>query len=397
MTNTFRSLAQNIPCNFDRKNQELFPRLTSIECLLEAWTKVRSRNDKPAQGSDEVTTQHLVELQQALIRGVYEPLPTKNIRQPKTDGSFRFLKIPAMRDRVLQRALLETVQPLFNEIFDEACFPRPNRSAHDAIRTVRANLQDESTHVVKIDIENFFNCVEHSRLQQILRRRIGDKLLLRVLCKTIEAMGHKHRRVGISQGAPLSPFLGTVYLTVLDKTLRKDGFSFVRYVDDIVAVSSSIRLAERANRQIAALIEDLGLSINTQKSGIHSVTEGFEFVGYRFIKANDGFVTTPSDKSIDRFQARIRELLNGHERQHSCSCRLRDLAACINPYVRGWGNYYQYIDRTNCDQLDDFISKELRRHSRRCDENLYGEFFYNMTGLQRLSALRMDFDAPKSP
>jgi len=235
--------------------------------LTEALDAVkRNKGSAGIDGKDIATTEqhlqrHWPQLEAKLRRGNYSPSPVKGILIPKANGGERLLGIPTVQDRMIQQAIQQQLSWQIDPLFSEHSYGfRPNRSAHDAIKAAQKYAQEGKTWVVDIDLEAFFDHVNHDVLIYLIRQHVKDKRLLRLVKKIltagIEIKGKWQATVrGTPQGSPLSPLLANIYLDVLDKELEKRGLSFCRYADDINIYVSSERIAQRVYASIVKWIE----------------------------------------------------------------------------------------------------------------------------------------------
>jgi len=278
---------------------------------------------------------------------------------PKPGGGERQLGIPTVRDRVVQQAILQVIEPMFDADFSESSFGfRPRRGAHDALKQAKSYVKAGYTWVVDIDLEKFFDRVNHDILMSKLAKRIGDKRLLRIIRRFLTAGTMQNgvvmnRQEGTPQGGPLSPLLSNILLDELDKELERRGHKFCRYADDQNIYVQSKRSCERVYQSIKQFIESkLKLKVNEEKSAVAPVRER-TFLGYRLL--NDGRLTV-APKSIERAKDRIRRI--------SWRSRGRSLDQVINElnvFLKGWLNYYRLAEmRSLCAELDSWIRRKLR-------------------------------------
>ncbi len=332
--------------------------------LLRAWHRVRANGG--AAGVDGLTIEdfpvwladHWSEVKASLLDGTYRPAPVRRHEIPKRSGGKRPLGIPTVLDRVIQQAILQVLQPLFDPEFSDSSYGfRPHRSAHDAVKSVRSILDNGYTWVVDIDLSKFFDRVNHDVLMSRVARKVKDKRVLRLIGRYLRAgvmvAGAVHPTTeGVPQGGPLSPLLANIVLDDFDKELERRGHRFVRYADDFVVFVRSKRAALRVGRSVARYLKcRLKLEINRQKSRIRRGRcceyLGFTFPDKRIIWAAE---------SLENFKYNVRRLT---ARSWGISMKLR--LEKLSRYIRGWTNYYalsQYY--RPLPELDEWIRRRVR-------------------------------------
>ena len=344
---------------------------TCMETIVEkenmhrALKKVRS--NKGAPGVDGITTDELTAhlqthwpaIKSKLLDGTYKPGPIKGIRIPKPQGGERLLGIPNTQDRLIQQSVQQHLTPLWDARFSEHSYGfRPGRSNLDAIRAAKAFVLEGKTWVVDIDIEAFFDQVNHDRLMSLISKDIRDKRLMSYLGQTLRADmlldGQRVKRTaGTPQGGPLSPLLANLYLDALDKELEARGLSFCRYADDLVIYVTSERSADRVLGSVTAWIEKhLKLKVSASKSGTGRPWDR-DFLGYNIDEQGNGQL---SGKTVKKYRKKVRELWSARQGLTSA-----ELVAQWRLYIRGWYEYFRWVK-------DDFkrLSQWTRRHMRKC-------------------------------
>lgn len=334
--------------------------------LQQAWKKVKS--NKGAAGIDNIDVEKFPEwvkdrweiIKQSVLNGTYQPSPVKRVEIPKPNGGKRPLGIPIVLDRLIQQAILQVLQPIFDITFSEFSYGfRPLRSAHDAVKRVNTLINAGYTHVVDIDLAKFFDRVNHDVLMNRVAHKIRDKQVLQLIGAYLRAGVMVDGKIqptyqGVPQGGPLSPILANIVLDDLDKELEKRGHKFVRYADDFVILVKSKRAAERVMRNITRFLkEKLKLEVNQEKSRVVKANE-CEYLGFIF----KGKEIRWSEKSFANFKNTIRRLTS-RSWGISMKIRLQKLAE----YIRGWMNYYALSKYYSPIPL---IDEWLRRRIRMC-------------------------------
>ncbi|UZE22668.1 group II intron reverse transcriptase/maturase [Pseudomonas sp. B21-056] len=335
------------------------------ENMHRALKKVRS--NKGAPGVDGITTEELEAHLQAhwpaikgkLLDGTYKPGPIKGLRIPKPQGGERLLGIANTQDRLIQQSVQQLLTQLWDVRFSEHSYGfRPGRSNLDAIRAAKAFVLEGKTWVVDIDIEAFFDQVNHDRLMSLISQDVHDKRLMRYLGQTLRADmlldGQRVKRTaGTPQGGPISPLLANLYLDALDKELEARGLSFCRYADDLMIYVTSERSADRVLKSVTAWIEKhLKLKVSASKSGTGRPWDR-DFLGYNIDEQGNGQL---SGKTVKKYRKKVRELWSARQ-----SLTSTELIAQWGDYVRGWYEYFRWVK-------DDFkgLSQWTRRHMRKC-------------------------------
>jgi group II intron reverse transcriptase/maturase len=343
-------------------------RVVSRPNMVAAYKRVRENKGSP--GIDGVTVEQLPEwlkenwgrVRGELLAGTYQPSSVRRQMIPKEGGGERELGIPTAPDRLIQQALLQVLQPIFDPTFSDHSYGfRPGRRAHDAVRRARGYVQEGRRWVVDVDLERFFDRVNWDILMGKLAKRIGDKRVLRVIRGYLEAgvMVNgvvRERHEGTPQGGPLSPLLANVFLDGVDRELEKRGHAFVRYADDGNVYVRSRRAGERVMELLRRLYGHLRLRINEAKSAVARVWER-KFLGFSFWVATGKQVRIRvSDKALGAMKGRVRRLT-----RRTCGQNLERIVQDLRVYLIGWKGYFRLADTPGVFRdLDEWIRHRLR-------------------------------------
>jgi RNA-directed DNA polymerase len=318
------------------------------ENLQQAWPRVKgNKGSAGVDGLDiEQTAQYLKtawpDIRDRLLRGTYRPSPVRRVTIPKPDGGQRELGIPTVTDRLIQQALLQALQPLLDPTFSEHSYGfRPGRRAHDAVLAAQAYVQSGRRVVVDVDLEKFFDRVNHDIPMDRLGKRIGDAAILRLIRSYLDAgiMSDgvvQQRYQGTPQGGPLSPLLANVLLEEVDRELERRGHYFARYADDCNVYVRSRKAGERVMAMLRRLYARLRLAVNETKSAVASAF-GRKFLGYSLWRAPRGEIKRGvAAKPMATFKQRVRELT-----RRSSGRSMAEIAERLRPYLLGWQAYFR--------------------------------------------------------
>jgi RNA-directed DNA polymerase len=334
--------------------------------LLRAYRRVRANKGKP--GVDGMTVRELADwlrsnhqaLTASLLDGTYQPQPVRGVQIPKPGGGQRQLGIPVVVDRLVQQAILQVLEPILDPTFSNSSYGfRPGRSAHMALEQARQYVNREGREiVVDLDLEKFFDRVNHDILMSRVARRIGDKRLLGIIRRFLQAGMMQDgvcvaRDEGTPQGGPLSPLLANLLLDDLDQELERRGHRFCRYADDCNIYVRSLAAGQRVMESVVQFLEEkLRLRVNRDKSAVAKVGER-KFLGHRLL-LNGKLGISP--KSVQRAKERIRQI-TGRNRGIS----LVQVIVELNLFLIGWVTYYRFAAcgfELQC--LDKWIRRKLR-------------------------------------
>jgi len=341
----------------------LFEQILSSQNLQDAWQRVK--RNKGAAGVDGLSIAdypkwiytHWGGIQTGLEQGYYCPLPVKRIEIPKPNGGIRLLGIPSVNDRVIQQAICQALQPIIDPQFsDHSHGFRPNRNAHQAVKSVQRAIKDGYSHAVDIDLSKFFDEVDHDLLMDRVSKWVDDPRVLALIGKYLRAGVSINGKVeaslkGVPQGSPLSPLLANIMLNDLDRYLESKGYRFARYADDFVISVKSLVEGERIKAEAVVFLKTLKLPINEEKSQVVPIKQ-LSFLGFIF----KGKKIIWSPKSLANFKHRIREL-TGRSWGISWAYRYQQLRR----YLVGWINYFGLSEYYRpVPLLDQWIRRRVR-------------------------------------
>ena len=347
---------------------DLLGQALARENMVRAWKRVKA--NKGSAGVDGRTVQDTGEylktawpdIRQSLLDGSYRPQPVRRVGIPKPGGGVRELGIPTVVDRLIQQTLLQVLQPIVDPTFSEHSHGfRPGRSAHGAVLKAQQHVQAGCEVVVDVDLEKFFDRVNHDILMDRLAKRIADKRVLGLIRRYLQAGILEHgvsieRDEGTPQGGPLSPMLANVLLDEVDRELERRGHRFVRYADDCNVYVKSQRAGERVLQALRGCYAKLRLKVNEAKTAVASVWER-KFLGYCMRRGAAGQVKLAiAAQAVHKVRERLRDITR---RTRGCSMGaiVRDLQA----YVRGWKAYFRLTQSpTVLRELDAWLRRRLR-------------------------------------
>lgn len=350
---------------------KLIEKILSKENLQIAIKKVKQ--NKGAPGIDKMTVhevedwfnQYQEDVISKIMNKQYRPMPVKRVYIPKPNGKERPLGIPTVVDRVIQQAMLQVLTEIYEPIFSDHSFGfRPKRSAHMAMEEVLRYLNEGYEWIVDLDIEKFFDTVNHDKLISILRENVNDSTTLHLIRAYLRAgvldKGLvKSTTIGTPQGGPISVILSNIYLDKFDKELETRGLRFVRYADDCIIFTKSEMSANRVMKSVTSWLErKLFLKVSATKTKVVRPTKG-QFLGFTFYKNGQGWNCKPTDDRKKRLYSKINKYL---KRKHAVSRPLAVTFTKVNQIVRGWINYFKI------GSIKLFIDKfgQWLRHKIRC-------------------------------
>jgi len=377
------SLAAKRGTESPAETEQLMEEVVERENLREALRRVKANKGSP--GVDGMTVhdvpgylkEHWPTLREQLLRGTYKPQPVRRVEIPKPDGGVRKLGIPTVLDRLIQQAVMQVLQRRWDPTFSEHSYGfRPRRSAQQAVAQAQQYLATGHRWVVDLDLEKFFDRVNHAKLMGQVAKRVGDKRVLKLIRAFLNAGVMENGLVspvdeGTPQGGPLSPLLSNLVLDELDRELERRGHRFVRYADDCNIYVRSARAGQRVMEGVSDFItQRLKLKVNQTKSAVARPQER-KFLGFSFTR-NRQPKRRIAPKALVLFKQRVREL-TCRTRGVSLEARVEELST----YLRGWRGYFgfcqtpwvlRHLDSWLRRRLRSVVWKQWKRYGRRVKE-----------------------------
>ena len=365
---TFIWITENNHTNNDQLGYGLLEFILSPNNLNQAYLQVK--RNKGSGGIDKMKVEslkdylvrHKDELVESILEGKYQPNPVRRVEIPKENGKTRQLGIPTLVDRVIQQSISQVLSQIYEKQFSDTSYGfRPRRSAHQALRTCQKNITEGYVWSVDMDLEKFFDTVNHSKLIEVLSRTIKDGRVISLIHKYLNAgvvIRNKFEQtvVGVPQGGPLSPLLSNVMLNELDKEIENRGHRFVRYADDMVVLCKSKRSSERTLRNLLPYIEGkLFLKVNTEKTSVAQISK-IKFLGYSFYRYKGLCQLRVHPKSALKMREKLKELTSrsngwGNERRKES----------LKQYIVGWVNYFKLANMKGLlIKTDEWYRRRLR-------------------------------------
>lgn len=341
----------------------LYDKTYRADVLVEAYRKVKANGG--TSGIDGETCGVIEErglegyldgLQLEMKEQRYTPQPVRRVYIPKANGKQRPLGIPTVRDRIVQTAFLLVMEPIFEADFNASSFGfRPDKSAHDAVREIYKYLNWGCVEVYDVDLEKYFDTVDHNKLMKLIARRIADKQILHVIhqwlsCGYVEDGEHRQSKKGTPQGGVISPLLANIYLNPVDHAfermklgaIKNGSIHLVRYADDMVILAQ--KKLETGIQLLTRYIDRLGLRLNQEKTRRLTLDVGksVDFLGFQFYCATSRqtgtrlILVSPSKRSQQRFRDKVQTLVH-----HSLPLRMKEQVENVNCYLRGWVGYFR--------------------------------------------------------
>ena len=356
----------------DNATQDLLREILRGRNLLEAMKRVKG--NKGAAGIDGMTvdemepwcTEHGRELVSDIWFGRYKPNPVRRKEIPKADGGVRKLGIPTVIDRMVQQAIAQVLQPMYEETFYKGSYGyRVGRSAQQAMESVKEYAEKGYRYVVEVDLSKYFDTLNHDLLLNVLRRRIKDKRLIELIKKFLKSGVMDNGVIvkteeGSPQGGPLSPLLANIYLNEFDQEMSRRGVNIVRYADDIIVEAKSKRAAERLLESSRKYLEDkLKLKLNMEKSKVVSVySQKFKFLGFTLGKNQMGVMIRVHKQSLKKAKAKLKELT-----ARSQGRNVRVVMNKVKVYISGWLNYYCIASiKRKMQEWNEWLQRRFRQY-----------------------------------
>ncbi len=383
------------------KWHSLIDKVYNTDNLYSSYREVAG--NKGAPGVDNITIEdftaglvrNMTKLEQQLRDGTYRPQAIKRVHIPKPGtNETRPLGIPTVRDRIVQNALRHVLEPILERQFAQHSYGfRPHRGCKDALRRVDRLVKAGYSYTVDVDLKSYFDTIPHDRLIRELRKYVADNSAIAMVelflqAQILDGLEHWTPIAGAPQGAIISPLLSNLYLNDLDHLMAKSGYEMTRYADDLVVQCRTREEAEAALESIRQWTTERGLTLHPTKTKIvHVEEEGFEFLGYRFIKHR----RFPRKKSLAKFKEAIRG-----KTKRSSGQSMQAIITDVNRTLRGWFEYFKHSWHTTFDPLDRWVRMRLRSILRRRagrigrgrgrDHQRYRNAYFAERGLFQLAA-----------
>lgn len=349
--------------------ENLLERILHKDNLNAAYKRVKQNGG--AAGVDGMTVdemlpylkEHREELLESIRKGRYKPQPVRRVEIPKPDGGKRKLGVPTVIDRMIQQAVVQVLQPIYEPVFSDSSYGfRPNRSAHMAIKKAEEYYKAGYTNVVDLDLAKYFDTVNHALMMGMLRERIKDERVVELIKKFLKSGVMINGLVsptteGTPQGGNLSPLLSNIYLTAFDRMLEARGHKFVRYADDCNIYVKSRRAAERVMTNCTEYLEGiLKLKVNREKSNVGSPLK-FKFLGFSLYKIKEKTGIRPHGKPLKKFKDKIKEITSRKQARP-----IKQILINLRKYTTGWLGYYSIADMDKkIKSLNEWIRRRIRQ------------------------------------
>jgi group II intron reverse transcriptase/maturase len=380
-----RQLQRTLYCKSKQEKEvrfhSLYDKVYRTDVLWEAWRQVKA--NKGASGIDGKTIEEVIaqgeeeainKLQKLLCENNYKFSPVKLIEIPKPKGGTRPLGINIVEDRIVQTAMKIVLEPIFESHFHDCSYGyRPKRNAKQASLAIREDLYQRAWGVVEIDFKSYFTSIPHNKLLQLIGKRIADGSMMKLIKQTLK-VGVMNKgiveptEVGVPQGSPISPLYSNIYLDVIDRAWHENKYpekleaTLYRYCDDVVLVCR--KSATSALNVFAKMSKEMGLIINREKTRITKLTDGFDFIGFNFVKRkspNSGKNTiyvSPSKQAQQNIRNKLKYLTSKR-----APIKPKEFIELVKPVILGWVNYFRHTNASDAfRKLQRFINIRFRRY-----------------------------------
>jgi RNA-directed DNA polymerase len=378
-----------------KKYHSLIDKVGNWRNLNEAWERVKQ--NKGAGGIDEMSIaefernleQNLNEIQRLFRQDRYKPNPVKRVYIPKPDGKRRPLGIPTIGDRVVQQALKNVIEPIFEAEFLDSSFGyRPGKSAKQAIERIEEIRNERHKWVLDADIKAFFDTVNQEKLMDAIAERISDGRVLRLIRAFLKAdimeqgLGLRENDIGTPQGGVISPLLANIYLHYFDEKMAEFGYEVIRYADDFLVLCGSEKEAKESIIHVKEILGELELALHPEKTKIKNFSEGVDFLGFTVYISHK----VPQKEAVKKYKDAVRRAT-----RRNLPINLEMVIQRLNPVVTGWGNYFK-IANVNWlyKRLDSWTRMRLRAFKEKKSYNSNRRItnaFLSKQGLKSLSTL----------
>ena len=356
----------------ERGGADLLEEILDRDNLNRAYKRVKSNHGAP--GIDGMTVEealpwlkeHKEELLQSIRDKSFKPSPVRRKVIPKPDGGERKLGIPTVIDRIIQQAIAQKLQSIFEPLFSDGSYGyRPGRSGQQAMQRVKKYVDEGYKYVVEVDLSKYFDTINHDLLLNLLRKQVKDTRVIKLIKKYLKSGVMENGIVcstdeGSPQGGPLSPLLANIYLNEYDQEMKSRGVRVIRYADDIVVFARSKRAAERLLESSRRYLEDkLKLTLNKEKSKAISIySKQFKFLGFAMGKNGKGTFIRVHHKSLSKAKQKLKELTKRNQGRN-----VRVVMENVKEYIRGWVGYFQIADMKRILQSwDEWLRRRFRMY-----------------------------------
>lgn len=411
-----RKLYQSAKMNSGRRYHALFDKVYRKDILYQGWQQVKA--NQGSAGIDRQTIEDIefygvekliVEIQEELKQGKYNPPPVRRVYIPKANGKERPLGIPTVKDRIVQTAMKVVIEPIFDADFKDCSYGfRPKRNAHQALENIRKACNNKGMYVLDADIKGYFDNINQEKLLMLVEKRISDRRVIKLIRKWLKAGVMENGRIesselGSPQGGVISPLLANIYLDYMD-TIWERHYShlgkLIRYADDFVIVCKNHKDVSHGYRAIKLIMTKLELTLNPKKTKIVSLwggNEGFDFLGYHNrkvrLKMKSGAEYYAMEQWISKdAKKRVRDKVKEALKNATLYQELEIVIKRLNRKIVGWRNYYGRSPKRVLLRIDRYILKRLvywynRKHQSKSKRKDYGELMnkFKILGLKRVA------------